>query len=180
MKSFFAFLLAVLLLYSCAGSFQAEQIGTDQNQAVQSRELKAFINSGVEKRLETGKISSNDIAKTAKTYLGTPHCMGGQTKKCTDCSGFIMAVFAEHGISLPHNSEEQARYGEIIWNKTSLQEGDLVFFIKTYSTQSYITHSGIYLGDNTFIHTSTSKGVTITSLDNSWWKDKFIFGTRVF
>jgi len=81
---------------------------------------------------------------------------------------------------LPHNSEEQARYGKIITVKDELKKGDLVFFIRSYKTQRFITHSGIYLGNNEFIHTSSTNGVTITSLDDSWWKEKFIFGTRVF
>ncbi len=61
-----------------------------------------------------------------------------------------------------------------------LIKGDLVFFIRTYKTNRLITHSGIYIGNNKFIHTSTSNGVTITSLNDPWWKEKFIFGTRVF
>ena len=145
-----------------------------------SKEYANFSKGSTGKKLSTGNTTPSDIIKTARTYIGTPHCMGGHTKKCTDCSGFVMAVFANHGISLPHNSEEQARYGEIICDKTKLQKGDLVFFIKTYATDKYITHAGIYIGNNEFIHASTSKGVTITSLDNSWWKDKFVFGTRVF
>jgi cell wall-associated NlpC family hydrolase len=106
--------------------------------------------------------------------------MGGTSRKCMDCSGLLMTVFATHNIQLPHNSEEQARYGTIISGMDELRKGDLVFFIRTYKTNSFITHSGIYLGDGNFIHTSSSKGVTITSLNNSWWADKFIFGTRVF
>jgi cell wall-associated NlpC family hydrolase len=60
-----------------------------------------------------------------------------------------------------------------------LKKGDLVFFIRSYETHHFITHSGIYLGDNKFIHTSSKKGVTITSLSDTWWKERYIFGTRV-
>ena len=97
-----------------------------------------------------------------------------------DCSGLLVTVFAIHGIRLPHNSEEQARYGEIIAGMNKLIKGDLVFFVRSYETHYFITHSGIYLGNNEFIHTSSKNGVTITSLNDPWWKEKFIFGTRVF
>jgi cell wall-associated NlpC family hydrolase len=60
-----------------------------------------------------------------------------------------------------------------------LIKGDLVFFIRSYETHDFITHSGIYIGNNKFIHTSSKSGVTITSLNDPWWKGKFIFGTRV-
>jgi cell wall-associated NlpC family hydrolase len=147
--------------------------------ASDSRELKSFLAKGSGKYLNTRNVTAEDIIKTARKYLGVPHCMGGSSKRCTDCSGLIMAVFAEHNILLPHSSEEIARYGKIIRDKSELRKGDLVFFIKSYKTSKYITHVGIYLGNNEFIHTSSKKGVTVSSLDNSYWKDKFIFGTQV-
>ena len=145
-----------------------------------NKKLNQFIASGTGKTLFIGKAEADDIIKSARKYMGVPHCMGGSSSKCMDCSGLVMRAFALNGIKLPHNSEEQARYGKIIYNKYDLKKGDLVFFINTYKTSKYITHAGICIGNNQFIHTSSSKGVTITSLDNSWWKDKFIFGTRVF
>ncbi len=145
-----------------------------------NKKLNQFIASGTGKTLFIGKAKADDIIKSARKYMGVPHCMGGSSSKCMDCSGLVMRAFALNGIKLPHNSEEQARYGNIIYNKYDLKKGDLVFFINTYKTSKYITHAGICIGNNQFIHTSSSKGVTITSLDNSWWKDKFIFGTRVF
>ena len=99
--------------------------------------------------------------------------------KCIDCSGLVLSVFAKHGINMPHSSEEQAKFGKIIPVKDKLIKGDLVFFVRSYRTSDLITHTGIYLGNNNFIHTSTKKGVTITSLSDPWWKEKFIFGTRV-
>ena len=134
---------------------------------------------GTEKGIKYNNTSANEIIKTAQKYLGVPHCMGGTTMKCLDCSGLLVTVFAKHGINLPHNSEEQARYGKIISGKSELRKGDLVFFIRSYKTQHFITHSGIYVGNNKFIHTSSKKGVIITSLYDPWWNEKFIFGTRV-
>lgn len=141
--------------------------------------LQEYKNS--DNKAKAGKENSlaDKVIATAMEYLGTPHCMGGTTTRCIDCSGLVMVVFEEHGISLPHNSQEQSKFGTMIKDRKDLREGDLVFFTGTYKTKNYITHSGIYTGDNKFIHTSTGKGVTITSLDDSWWKGKYVFGTRI-
>lgn len=120
-----------------------------------------------------------DLLKTARQYLGVPHCMGGTTFKCIDCSGFVMKVFEEYGITLPHNAQAQSKFGRMIENRDELMKGDVVFFKESYRTKNYITHSGIYIGNNQFIHTSSGKGVTITSMDDSWWKGKFVHGSRL-
>ena len=146
---------------------------------VENRKLKSFLETGSERKINTHQVTADEIIATAQKYIGVPHCMGGTNMKCIDCSGLLVAVFATHGISLPHNSEEQARYGKIIEGTDKLLKGDLVFFVRTYKTNSFITHAGIYIGNNKFIHTSSKNGVTITALSDSWWKDKFIFGTRV-
>ena len=142
--------------------------------------LKDFLDDGAGRKINTYNVRAGEIISTAQEYLGVPHCIGGTTHRCMDCSGLLVTVFGRHNISLPHNSEEQARYGKIIANKNKLIKGDMVFFIKSYRTNRFITHSGIYVGGNKFIHTSSSKGVTITSLRDPWWNDKFIFGTRIF
>lgn len=144
------------------------------------KKLENFMNGGIEKDLVTYNISPGEIIHSAKKYIGVPHCMGGASERCMDCSGLLMKVFSEHGIALPHNSQEQARFGQIISRMEELKKGDLVFFIRSYRTHRFITHSGIYTGNHEFIHTSSSKGVTISSLDNPWWNEKFIFGTRIF
>ena len=146
----------------------------------EKKKLKDFMDAGTEKGINSNNTSANETIKTAQQYLGVPHCMGGATMKCMDCSGLLVAVFAKHDIHLPHNSEEQARYGKIITGMNELLRGDLVFFIRSYKTHLFITHSGIYIGNDKFIHTSSQKGVTITSLNDPWWSEKFIFGTRVF
>ena len=169
-----------LLISSCSRKIYPESSFPGIEGRSEKKELKAFTDGGTEKALDTRGVTPGDVIATAEKYLGVPHCMGGTTMKCIDCSGLLVAVFGSHGIRLPHSSEEQARYGTIIPGMGSLRRGDLVFFIRTYSTGRFITHSGIYVGDNRFIHTSTSLGVTITSLSDPWWNKKFLFGTRVF
>lgn len=128
---------------------------------------------------DTLKTFADEIIEAAGKFLGVPHCMGGTTMKCIDCSGLVLIAFGSKGIILPHSAQEQSRYGTMIKDKDSLIKGDLVFFKGSYKTNKFITHSGIYTGDNSFIHTSSGNGVTITSLDDSWWIKKFVFGKRI-
>lgn len=169
-----------LMISSCSKLANPGASWVTLESPAERKRLNEFMDAGVEKELDTRRITPDEIISTARKYLGVPHCMGGKTMKCIDCSGLLAVVFASHGMQLPHSSEEQARYGKIIPERGSLEKGDLVFFIRTYSTSRFITHSGIYLGDNKFIHTSTSLGVTITSLDDPWWNERYLFATRVF
>lgn len=189
-KAIFFLVIAILLfIASCSKQIYSEpSIQNIQNienienieNPVDNKKLNIFIEAGTQKTLKIRNSTSSDIIKTARTYLGVPHCMGGTTKKCIDCSGLLVAVFAQHGIQLPHNSEDQSRYGKIIASMDNLKIGDLVFFTRSYKTNHFITHSGIYIGNNQFIHTSSKVGVTITSLSDTYWNEKFVFGTRVF
>ena len=144
-------------------------------------QLEAFRKGGIERNLSLNTKNPDIIIKEARKFLGTKHKMGGTDKKGMDCSGLIKVSFAKAGASLPHSSHEQGRYGKVIAHTQDLQKGDLVFFINTYNSQNLITHSGIYLGEGKFIHASSKKGVSIANVnDPYYWKDKYIFGTRVF
>jgi cell wall-associated NlpC family hydrolase len=179
---FIILLIAVCQLFItyCSKQLYPEQSFQNIQTPAENRRLKDFMAKGTEKVINTRNTSPDEIIKTARQYIGVPHCMGGTTMKCIDCSGLLVAAFGKHGIQLPHNSEEQARYGKIITGMDKLKRGDLVFFIRSYKTNNFITHTGIYIGNNEFIHTSSKSGVTITSLKDPWWNDKFIFATRVF
>ncbi len=144
------------------------------------KRLELFMKDGIEQSVDAGSATPAEVIETARGYLGVPHCMGGTTTKCMDCSGLVLRVFATHGITLPHSSEEQARYGHIIEKREMLRPGDLVFFIRTYSTSRLITHSGIFIGEGRFIHTSSSRGVIITSMDDPWWSERYLLATRIF
>lgn len=142
--------------------------------------ILAFKKSGVEKKINTGNYDVDGIIKYAESLLGTPHIMGGYSTSGLDCSGLVKLAHAQFGVELPHSSNEQGRYGTIISPDEELQRGDLVFFHSTYATPNLITHSGIYLGENKFIHTSSSRGVSISALlDSGYWQEHYLFATRL-
>ncbi|MHA1675603.1 MAG: C40 family peptidase [Candidatus Njordarchaeales archaeon] len=118
----------------------------------------------------------NDIIKTAKNYLGVRYRFGGNTKKGIDCSGFTKAVMKKHGKNLPRTARQQASVGKHI-NRNNLKAGDLIFF-KGTSSHARISHVGIYIGNDKFIHASSGKRkVIITSLSKPYYKKKY-FGAR--
>jgi len=184
-KNFFLVLLLFmvvipLLMSSCSNRLYRDIHEEKSVSRTEAADLRSFIKSDVEKDLDTRKVTPDLIIQTARRYLGVPHCMGGTTEKCMDCSGLLYRVFLINGIKLPHNSEEQARYGKIIADEEKLKTGDLVFFTRTYNTKQFVTHSGIYTGNGRFIHVSSSRGVVITLIDDPWWRERYLFATRVF
>tara|TARA_B110000444_G_scaffold259458_1_gene303262 strand:- start:995 stop:1753 length:759 start_codon:yes stop_codon:yes gene_type:complete len=140
----------------------------------------SFKRGGLENQLLLSETTMNRIISSAKTYIGTPHVMGGLTNKGIDCSGLIYQAFILNDITaLPRAAQEQARYGTIISDMNQLRKGDLVFFTKTYSTKKFITHVGIYLAQNEFLHTSSSSGVSVADITSNYWQSKFVYGTRL-
>ncbi|MCQ4035793.1 C40 family peptidase [Kaistella montana] len=124
----------------------------------------------------------DDLLAEAQTYLGTPYRFGGMTRRGIDCSAFVLSVFgAATGVNLPRVAASQAQEGEKI-EKDQLQKGDLVFF--SHQGGGRISHVGIVEevsadGEVRFIHAATSKGVMISSLNDSYWGPKFRFAKRI-
>lgn len=119
--------------------------------------------------------TAEKIIATAKQYIGVPYVWGGSTPSGFDCSGYVQYVFRLHGITLPRTSKEQFTVGSWV-SKANLKPGDLVYF---NTDGSGVSHLGIYIGNNQFIHASSSKGVTITSLSNSYWAARYYGARRV-
>lgn len=136
-------------------------------------------NSEIAKAIKHNKTIDN-ILTEASTYLGTPYRYGGTTRNGIDCSAFVLSVFgAAAGLTLPRVAASQSQEGEAI-DKENLQKGDLIFF----SHGRRISHVGIVEsvteeGEIKFIHAATSKGVMISSLNDSYWGPKFRFAKRV-
>ena len=118
---------------------------------------------------------ANSIVSLSMNYIGVPYVFGGTSPYGFDCSGYVQYVFANAGISIPRTADVQYDFGTPI-STTDLVSGDLVFF----STYTYgASHVGIYLGDNKFIHASSSRGVTIDSLGSSYWSSHYIGARRI-
>jgi len=136
-------------------------------------------NSEIAKAINYNRVIDNILAE-AETYLGTPYRYGGTSRNGIDCSAFVLSVFgAAASLSLPRVAASQAQEGEAV-EKTDLQKGDLVFF----SHGRRISHVGIVEsiteeGEVKFIHAATSKGVMVSSLNDSYWGPKFRFAKRV-
>lgn len=182
MKIFVRFLfLGLVGLFLCSAVLSSrfhEVIDRVKSKSLKLK-LHHFKETGIEKHIDTTHYDTEIVISNAKSYLGTRHRMHGTSKKGIDCSGLVMMAHKECNIHLPHNSHEAARFGKIIPHIEELQRGDLVYFYNTYKTSYLITHSGIYLGDGKFIHSTFKNGVIITSInDPYYWKDKFLFGTR--
>ena len=108
-------------------------------------------------------------------WLGTPYRLGGDSKRGIDCSKFSLAVYENvFNTTIGYNSKNQ--YANVTpVRKGELQPGDLVFFkIRSRS----ITHVGVYLGDYKFAHASSSNGVMVSNLNESYWKRYFYNGGR--
>lgn len=124
-----------------------------------------------------GKHKVSDLRAYCLDWLGTPHRMGGTTKQGVDCSGFVCNVYKEiYGISLPRRSQDMAKVCKTIKDKNDLKEGDLVFF--NNKKGGTINHVGIFLDKDKFIHTSSSKGVTIGRFSETYWAERFRCGGR--
>ncbi|WP_041639083.1 C40 family peptidase [Anoxybacillus flavithermus] len=119
--------------------------------------------------------SYDRLVPSAKKYVGVPYQFGGSSEKGFDCSGFTRHVMGGLGVALARTTAEQYKQGEAV-KKEDLRIGDLVFF-ETYKKGP--SHAGIYIGNDQFIHASSSRGITITSLNDSYYKKRYIGARRV-
>jgi len=110
-----------------------------------------------------------------KEWKKTPYLYGGSSKRGVDCSSLIQSIYKENfNLLLPRTSYAQTKVGYRV-SKSKLKAGDLLFF-KTGSLQY---HSGIYIGRGEFIHSSSTKGVTISNIHNPYWRSRYKQARRV-
>ena len=118
------------------------------------------------------------LVKTARKWLGTPYKYGGDTRKGVDCSAMVMNVYNEAlNIKLPRTTRTQRDYAAQV-RKNDLQPGDLVFFSPGVKGKN-ISHVGMYIGSDRFIHASSSRGVVVSSLDEKYYRDHYHSAGRV-
>ncbi len=121
-------------------------------------------------------LDQSKMMREISRYMGVPYVYGGETTSGLDCSGYTMLVYNNSaGKKLPRTSEDQIKIGKEV-SFEDLKFGDLVFFNTTGNSAS---HVGIYLGDDLFAHASVTLGVTISSLQSSYFKKRYEGARRV-
>ncbi len=130
-----------------------------------------------ESTLSSFGLTDEQFENRVKDYLGIPYRKGGTSKKGMDCSGFVKTVYDNFfGIELPPSSSAQFRFSGLEKIDTDeMQSGDLIFFAN--SKKKRINHVGIYMSDRQFIHASSTEGITVSSLDERYWRKRFV-GTK--
>lgn len=125
----------------------------------------------------SGGLSKKDIMDQVMDWLGTNYVFGGTSRSGIDCSAFTQTVFKNGAkVNLPRTAAMQYEEGKTI-KRENLEFGDLVFFHTL--THTYVSHVGIYLGDNLFAHASSRNGVTVSSLESAYYGSRMI-GARRF
>ena len=129
----------------------------------------------VEAKEYGGNVASTRILKTAAQYKGVPYVFGGTTPHGFDCSGYVQYVFAKNGIRLTRTADTQALEGKFV-SKKNLKPGDLVFFT-TYEPGA--SHVGIYAGNNLFWNATSSRGIMLSNLTDSYWGPRYYTARRI-
>ncbi|WP_185819900.1 peptidoglycan-binding protein [Salibacterium salarium] len=118
------------------------------------------------------KVNATNLVADAAEQVGTPYVWGGTSESGFDCSGFLQYIFQESGIGLPRTVADIYDRGESVENP---RVGDIVFF-ETYTDGP--SHAGIYTGNNQFIHSGTSTGVTVSDMETSYWDERYLGAKR--
>ncbi|RDY23946.1 cell wall hydrolase [Romboutsia maritimum] len=135
---------------------------------------------------DQGSLNSNlsqttdKVIEFAKTLLGKPYVWGAEGPSSFDCSGFTQYVFKKSaGVSIPRVSREQSKFGQYV-NRSELQKGDIIAFDTEGSNNGYVSHVGIYMGNNDVIHASSGAGkVIISKLNNTYYSNAYVNARRV-
>jgi len=141
---------------------------------VDDQTYSAILNIAFEKE-GIGGVNPLALVNTAARYKGVPYSFGGTTPKGFDCSGYVQYVFKQHKAVLPRTADVQFERGMFV-TQSALKAGDLVFF-STYEPGA--SHVGIYAGNGKFWSATSSHGVTLSSLKDSYWSKRYYGGRRV-
>lgn len=131
--------------------------------------------NGIKPEQSEKQIIVRELYKHYSEWKSVAYKWGGMSKNGIDCSAFAMLTYQSiFGITIPRTTALQIKSGKEISLK-EIRPGDLLFF----KTENLGRHVGIYLGDNKFMHASSSRGVTISRIDRKYWKNIFFRGIRI-
>ncbi len=138
------------------------------------RSGRASSNAGSSSSTSLGE----QVAATAKKYIGCAYIFGGTSPSGFDCSGFVQYIYKLYGVNLYRTADVQLNNGYAV---SDLYPGDLVFFANTYNTSAAASHVGIYIGDGQFVHAAnSSSGVKISSLSEDYYASRYVGARRIF
>ncbi len=160
------FLCSLLLMCSCRS-------------VIPACNYKELAHAGIVLGIDIDKTDNHKLYMEASRWIGTPYKNGGNSKQGTDCSGLTSAIYQKvYRKKLQRSADGQLKKNCKKISKSNLREGDLVFF---HGKHSYKTanHVGIYLKENKFIHTSSSRGVVVDNLNRSYWRNSWLSGGKV-
>ena len=185
------YIISSLLLVSC-GAVKKKTTYGDNNErkiTVNARKINTADEKGSLSELprinsENERSSSyivDDIINSALAFSGTRYKYGGTSEKGMDCSGLLFVAFSNHDIMLPRASYIMAEEGKNV-RLNDILKGDLLFF-KTGKKAKKINHVGLVVSNEgneiKFIHSTTSRGVIVSSLKEGYWNYAFVKATRV-
>jgi len=125
--------------------------------------------------LNNSALVKQQLLRQYNEWKGTQYKIGGLNRQGVDCSGFVYVTFrSKLGLEIPRTTELQLKVGADI-AKADLRSGDLIFF----KTGLFTRHIGVYMGKGQFIHASSSRGVTLSSLNNKYWQSKYWLSKRL-
>lgn len=154
-----------------SGKVQADEIVEESGQVIAQIALPNADGLFADSLAEVG------VEPIARSYLSIPYRYGAQSRKSTDCSGFVQQVFREFDIKLPRTAREQYKVGSKI-ERASLSSGDLLFF-RTRARRKYPTHVGIYLGNGKMIHASSrQRKVVISDVNHPYYVKRYVGAKR--
>lgn len=117
-----------------------------------------------------------DVADLAQQYVGSPYHWGGISPAGFDCTGFVLWVYSQFGVSMPHNEAGELASGSSVASD-DLQPGDILVFGNTY--RRGLSHAGIYVGEGRFVHAADeSHGVMISNLWDGYWGPRLVGASR--
>ncbi len=140
---------------------------------------KSSVQAVRDEYIPYSKVLGEEIVEYGKQFIGTPYVWGGNDlKKGVDCSGLTKEVYETFDINITRLAATQVRDGKIV-DKEELRPGDLVFFDTTGKNMGNISHVGIYVGNNTFLHADGTNGVMLSRLDSPYYTRNYVTSSRI-